>query len=281
MSPHLAGCALSSREISAGKQVQCRRLPCQILWYFSECAAASSVSLPAISGTKAGLRERCRGGSDMEEVKRLKGERAAAHMLIPFSSPPTNTHTHTHCFSVPFFLSFISLDSPWMSEQGYQSDSSLAVAPPVRLPHLSAPPRLPRAALSQRRRRDYLAPSSDRIKKKKEKKLRNICEDWWAVKESHPLTLCWHVGSLQPPVNLRLHIHQLAGRLSKVSLSFWASSTDERRRDFGNMCPGIFFLLNLKRKSISARKRKSFIFNCLLLHFIYICPLINEAHFIG
>lgn len=29
--PHLAGCALSSREISAGKQVRHRHLPCQIL----------------------------------------------------------------------------------------------------------------------------------------------------------------------------------------------------------------------------------------------------------
>lgn len=79
--------------------------------FFSGCAAASSVSLPAISGTKVGLRERCRGGSDTEEVRRLKGERAAAHMLIPLSSPPTNTHTHT-AFFVPFSLSFLSLDSP-------------------------------------------------------------------------------------------------------------------------------------------------------------------------
>ena len=47
-------------------------------------------------------------------------------------------------------------------------------------------------------------------------------KNWWAVKASLPLTLCWHVQSLQLSVNLTLHIHQ---RQASCQTCPWASET--------------------------------------------------------
>ena len=56
-------------------------------------------------------------------------------------------------------------------------------------------------------------------------------KDWWAVKQFLPLSLCWHVRSLQQSVNLTLRIHQQQGLLSKVSLSFWVSNWMYKKKE--------------------------------------------------
>lgn len=155
------------------------------------------------------------------------------------------------CFSsVPLCLSFISLHSPWISKPRLQvrqqprSNSARHDATFASAAVICTFPASDGAVTVW-----LLLPEASR-----KKNIRNICEDWWVVKESHPLTLCWHAGSPQPPVNLRLHIHQLVGCLSKVSLSLCATSTRENeRRDFKNIsgtCAHNFiFSLRLKRKS--------------------------------
>ncbi len=87
----------------AGKQVRCHHLlsVCQIL------AAPRCLFSVAISGTKADLRERSRGGCDIESESQRETQLEYVQMYITPLCPRTCMHL------------FVFLLSSWIFEQGY------------------------------------------------------------------------------------------------------------------------------------------------------------------
>lgn len=84
--PHLAVCALSSPEISAGKQLRRRHLLCLILWFFFRFFWGGALPrplfpFPLFQEQKQAYVQGVAKGVTVK-VRRLKGERVAVHMLI-------------------------------------------------------------------------------------------------------------------------------------------------------------------------------------------------------